>query len=224
MADGSEFNINESTAQFSTPAAPTCTVPSGAGTTYFFAVGIVYEINGGYYVCAVSPYTSKTGTTGTSTIDSPTAVSGAVGWVPLYGTSTVGLPSTYTSGFAITSYIAFGTNWSGNADTNTTSQIWNGTTAIAGWTTTGGGAGFFFFGLPASTEYYFYPAYSTAGHDVLIPGAITTSASAANAIAQSGDGYIALSNGAVTLTMPAAGGGGASGGSGGSGGGKGALL
>jgi hypothetical protein len=203
--DGSTTSVPASSSQFPIPAAPTCTVPSGSGISYAFAVGIVYEINGSYYVCSVSPYTSKVGTTGTSTIDSPTSVSGAVGWVPLYGNAEMGLASTYISGFAITGYIAFGTNWSGNADVSPYCAIYNASTTIAGYSLTDGGAGFFFFGLAASTTYYIYPAWSVSLSGVYLVGALLSSKSATYAIQQSGDGYICLSVGSVAFTTPASG-------------------
>jgi hypothetical protein len=222
-SDQSAIEIPVVSTQFPIPASPTVSVPSGSGVLYEFAVGIVYEIQGGYYVCAVSPITSKTGTTGTSTIDSPSSVSGAVGWVPLYGSGILALASTYISGHEITDYIAFGTNWSGNADVTTGCQVYNGSTSLSGWTTTGGGSGFFFFGLAASTTYYFYPAWNTSSGEVVMPGMILTAKNATYAIQQSGDGYVALSNGSVSLTTPSSGGGGATSSSGTAGGGRGLL-
>jgi hypothetical protein len=222
LADGSTISVPAASTQFPIPSAPTLSAGSGSisAGTWYAAVGIVYKIAGAYYICSISPQASITLTSSQSLIiHSPSSVTGAVGWVPLVNTTTgvLSLQSAYVSGTQITSYVAFGTNV-----TTTTQGTYGNLTEISSYSTATGLSGFWFFGEATGTEYYVYPAWNVAEADITLTAALATSTSQTAAIAQSGDGNIAMSVGSISWTTPSTSGG-ASASKGGSGGGRGLL-
>lgn len=229
LANGSSAGLTAATTMYPVPSAPTVTTASGgsfAANTYSFAVGIVYQTPSGInLIYSISPQTTTlVAANDTATIDSPSSVSGALGWVPLVGLSDVYLSSTYinVAGNDIENVVSFGTNvtlssWSGGTGYS------GGLANLTGYSSGSGGSGIYYFGLATNTTYYCYP-YFIVSSGVIITNSIPLSAkSYLLAAEQSGDGNIALTNGSVSLTTPSSSGG--SGGSTGSpGGGRGLLV